>query len=164
MSIGSAPATVEGVEYPRGLIPPSRRGRSKNMIGEIIVELGFARRETVDEAVRVSREQGRTTGQLLIESGAIRPDQLARSLAERFGVDFIDLSIYDVDMGAVSLVATDIAKRYQAVPVGFMPTGDLLVAVSDPTNVLTTDEISLITGRKLHVAVAATEDIMALLA
>src|SRR5581483_3447971 len=137
MSVSTAPPEAEGVEYPRGLIPPARRGRSKNMIGDIIVELGFARRETVDEAVKLSRTQGRTTGQLLIESGAVRPDQLARALAERFGVDFIDLSMFEVDMGAVSLVDGEICKRYQAIPVGFMPTGDLLVATSDPTNVLT---------------------------
>jgi type IV pilus assembly protein PilB len=163
MSVSTAPAGAEGVEYPRGLIPPTRRGRSKNMIGDIIVELGFARRETVDEAVRLSREQGRTTGQLLIDSGALRPDQLARALAERFGFDFIDLSIYEVDMGAVNLVSGDICKRYQAVPVGFMPDGNLLLATADPTNVLTVDEISMITGKRVHPAVAAAEDIVALI-
>src|SRR5579859_1871793 len=163
MSVSTAPAGVEGVDYPRGLIPPARRGRSKNMIGDIIVELGFARRETVDEAVRLSREQGRTTGQLLIESGALRPDQLARALAERFGFDFIDLSIYEVDMGAVNLVSGEICKRYQAVPVGFMPDGNLLLATADPTNVLTVDEISMITGKRVHPAVAAAEDIVALI-
>jgi type IV pilus assembly protein PilB len=163
MSVSTAPAGAEGVEYPRGLIPPARRGRSKNMIGDIIVELGFALRETVDEAVRLSREQGRTTGQLLIESGALRPDQLARALAERFGFDFIDLSIYEVDMGAVNLVSGEICKRYQAVPVGFMPDGDLLLATADPTNVLTVDEISMITGKRVHPAVAAAEDIVALI-
>jgi type IV pilus assembly protein PilB len=163
MSVSTAPASAEGVDYPRGLIPPARRGRSKNMIGDIIVELGFALRETVDEAVRISREQGRTTGQLLIESGALRPDQLARALAERFGFDFIDLSIYEVDMGAVNLVSGDICKRYQAIPVGFMPNGDLLLATADPTNVLTVDEISMITGKRVHPAVAAGEDIVALI-
>src|SRR5579859_4729137 len=163
MSVSTAPAGAEGVEYPRGLIPPARRGRSKNMIGDIIAELGFARRETVDEAVRLSREQGRTTGQLLIESGALRPDQLARALAERFGFDFIDLSIYETDMGAVNLVSGEICKRYQAVPVGFMPDGNLLLATADPTNVLTVDEISMITGKRVHPAVAAAEDIVALI-
>ncbi len=93
----------------------------------------------------------------------MRPDQLARALAERFGVDFIDLSIFDVDMGAVNLVGGDVCKRYQAVPVGFMPDGDLLLATADPTNVLTVDEISMITGKRVHPAVAASEDILALI-
>ena len=60
-------------EYPRGLVPPTRRGRSERLIGDVIVDLGFARRETVDEAVSQSREQGRTTGQLLVESGWALP-------------------------------------------------------------------------------------------
>jgi len=77
--------------------------------------------------VQLSRVQGRSTGQLLIESGAVRPDQLARALAERFGVDSIDLSVFEVDMGAVNLVGREICPRYHAAPVGFMPGGELLV-------------------------------------
>jgi type IV pilus assembly protein PilB len=133
------------------------------MIGDIIVELGFASREAVDEAVALSRLHARTTGQMLIESGAVRPHQLARALAERFGVDFIDLSSFDVDMGAVSLIDSEVCRRYQAVPVGFLSSGELVVAIADPTNVLTIDEVTMITGRRIHPAVAAVEDILALI-
>jgi type IV pilus assembly protein PilB len=158
------PAVGEGaVEYPRGLVPPTRRGRSQRLIGDVIVDLGFARREAVEQAVAVAREQGRTTGQILIESGVLRHDQLARALAERFGVDFIDLSVFEIDMGAVNLVPGDVAKRYQAVPVGFLPDGSVLLAMSDPTNVMTRDEISMITGRGITPAAVATEDLTALI-
>jgi type IV pilus assembly protein PilB len=133
------------------------------MIGEILVELGFASHEAVDDAVKNSRSAGKTTGQYLIDMGAVRPDQLARALAERFGVDFIDLSSFDVDMGAISLIPGDVCKRYQAAPVGYMPNGDLLVAVADPTNVLTIDEIGMLTGKRVRSAVAAVEDIVALI-
>jgi type IV pilus assembly protein PilB len=150
-------------EYPRGLVPPSQRGRSERLIGDVIVDLGFARRETVEETVKLAREQGRPTGQLLIEMGALRHDQLARALAERFGVDYVDLSMFDIDMGAANLIDVDIAKRYQAVPVGFLPDRSILLAMVDPTNVLTIDEISMITGRKARPAAAAAEDINALI-
>src|SRR5438105_15280120 len=93
------PASTE-LDLPRGLIPPTRRGRSQRLIGDIIVDLGFTRRENVDEAVATSRETGRTTGQVLLELGYVRQDQLARALAERFGLDYVDLSVFDVDMGA----------------------------------------------------------------
>src|SRR5207237_6287096 len=99
--IAAAPAATvpvapadEPLDYPVGLIPPTQRRRSHGLIGDVIVELGFVRRETVDAAVSMSREQGRTTGQILIESGELRADQLARALAERFGVDYVDLSVY----------------------------------------------------------------------
>ncbi len=157
------PATPEDeLDYPRGLIPPTQRGRSQRQIGDIIVDLGFARREAVENAVIAARDQKKPMGQLLIERGELRRDQLARALAERFGVDYIDLSVFDIDMGAVSLIEADMAKRYQAVPVGFLEE-ILLLAMADPTNVITLDEMAMITGRRVRPVAAAPEDIAALI-
>jgi type IV pilus assembly protein PilB len=148
----------------RGLTAPTRRGRSHGLIGDVIVDLGLVRRETVEEAVRLAREQSSTTGQLLIESGALRQDQLARALAERLGIDYVDLSIFDIDFEAVGLLAVDAARRYQAVPVGFLEDDSVLLAMADPTNVLTLDEITMMLGHKLRPAAAAPEDVLALIA
>ena len=112
----------------------------------------------------MAREQGRSTGRVLIENGTLRYDQLARALAERLGLDYVDLSVYDIDMGAVSLIDADVSKRHEAVPVGFMPDGSLLLAMADPTNILTFDEFSMITGKEITPAAAAKEDIAALIA
>ena len=158
-----APAPEEIADYPRGLYPPAHRGRTRRFIGDVIVDLGFARRELVDDAVARSRVEGKPTGQLLIESGTLRRDQLARALAERLGLDYVDLSVFDIDMGAVNLVDVDVARNYEAVPVGFLPDHKLLLAMADPTNVLTLDEISMITGKVVSPAVAAKEDLTALL-
>jgi type IV pilus assembly protein PilB len=147
----------------KGLYPARASGRSSRMIGEVVVDLGFADRDTVEEAVRVAREQGRPTGEVLVTRGALRPDQLARVVAERFGLDYVDLSVYDLDMGAVHLIGADAAKRYRAVPVGFSEDGTLLLAMADPTNVLTIDDVAMITGRRVRVAVASVEDLDLLL-
>jgi type IV pilus assembly protein PilB len=166
MAVVSPPRGGSGeddAELLAGLIAPTNRRRSSSLIGEIIVELGFARREAVDRAIQASREGTRTTGQILLDSGEIRPDQLARALAERFGVDFVDLSVFQVDPEAVRLLDHELAKRYQAVPVGFLAEDTVLLAIADPTNVLTLDEVAMITGFKMRAAAAAPEDIVALL-
>ncbi|HMD57714.1 MAG TPA: GspE/PulE family protein [Solirubrobacteraceae bacterium] len=146
-----------------GLYAPRSQGRSTRMIGEVVVELGFADRETVEAAVAASRQQGRPTGLVLVESGVLRHDQLARVVAERFGLDFVDLSVYDLDMGAVNLISAETAKRYQAVPVGFTDDGALLLAMANPTNVLTIDDIGMMTGRRIRAAAASVEDLNLLL-
>jgi type IV pilus assembly protein PilB len=133
------------------------------MLGEVIVELGFAPRGDVEEAVRTARAGGRPTGQVLVDSGVISQAQLARALGERLGIDYVDLSIFEVDMGAVNLLLPENVRRYTAVPVGFMPEGSLIVAMADPTNVMTIDEISMITGVEVRPAVAAEADILALI-
>jgi type IV pilus assembly protein PilB len=156
-------AAQEPEAYPAGLIAPTRRSRSPKLIGDLVVDLGFARREAVDAAVEMSRGQGRTTGQLLVESGELRPDQLARALAERFGVDYVDLSEFEIDEAALALIDVDLARRYEAVPIGFLPNGTVVVAIADPTNVLTLDELSMMTGRHMQPAAAPRQDILSLL-
>jgi type IV pilus assembly protein PilB len=147
----------------KGLYPARRPGRSSRMIGEVVVDLGLADRETVEQAVATARELGKPTGEVLVQQGVLRPDQLARVVAERFGLDYIDLSVYDLDMGAVSLISAETAKRYQAVPVGFAADGALLLAMADPTNVLTIDDVAMITGRRVRPTAASVEDLNLLL-
>ncbi len=153
----------EGERAGKGVYPARKSGRSSRMIGEVVVDLGFADSDTVEEAVRIAREQGKPTGEVLVAQGVLRADQLARVVAERFGLDYVDLSVYDLDMGAVQLIGADAAKRYRAVPVGFTDDGALLLAMADPTNVLTIDDIAMITGRRVRVAVASVEDLNLLL-
>ncbi len=147
-----------------GLYPPHHPGRSSRMIGEVVVELGLADLETVEEAISSAREQGRPTGIVLVERGILRHDQLARVVAERFGLDFVDLAVFDLDMGAVNLISADTAKRYQALPVGFTDDGALLLAMANPTNVLTIDDVGMMTGRRIRPAAASLEDLNLLLA
>jgi type IV pilus assembly protein PilB len=130
----------------------------------VIVDLGYASREEVEHAIEVARNRGEMTGQVLVESGVMRRDQLARALAERFGVEYVDLSEFAVDMGAVNLVDVSLARRYRAVPVGFMADGAVVLAMADPTNVLALDEMAMLIGMKVLPAAAAPEDVAALLA
>jgi type IV pilus assembly protein PilB len=148
----------------KGLYPPRHPGRSQRMIGEVVVDLGLSDLETIEEGVAAARAQGRPTGVVLVERGILRHDQLARVVAERFGLDFVDLTAYDLDMGAVNLVSIKAAKRYQAVPVGFTDDGALLLAMANPTNVLTIDDIGMMTGRRIRPAAASVEDLNLLLA
>src|SRR2546423_4426056 len=148
----------------RGLIPASGSGRSTRLIGEVVVDLGMADRETVDRAVEVAREHCRPTGQVLLDQGVLQHDQLARAVAERFGLDYVDLSVFDVDMGAVTLMSVGAAKRYKAVPIGFGEDDALLLAMADPTNVLTIDDVAMMTGRRIRPMATSLDDLDVLLA
>src|SRR6195256_918841 len=153
----------EGPTDRPGLHPPRRAGRSARMIGQVVVDLGLAYAETVDRAVELARAQGRPTGQVLVERGVLRHDQLARVVAERFGLDYVDLSMFELDMGAVNLLNVSAAKRYKALPIGFAKDGALLLAMADPTNVLTIDDVGMMTGRRIRPAAASVEDLNLLL-
>jgi type IV pilus assembly protein PilB len=146
-----------------GLTSPSTRGRSVRRIGEVIVSLGFAEEQVVEAAVEMARDRGEPTGKVLLETSVLTPDQLAHAVAERFGLDYVDLSIFKADMGAANLMSPAAARRYQAVPVAYLDERTILVAMADPTNILAVDDIAMMTGLEVHRAVTSREDIEGLL-
>ena len=145
-----------------GLTPPLSRGRSRGFVTDVLIELGYVPEERVRQAIEEARTAGAPPEALLLTQGAVNGDQLSRAIAERYGLDHIDLSAYQVDMAAANMVSVSTAKRYRALPVGFIDKQTLLVAMADPTNVLAVDDIQIATGLDCRVAVAAEEDIEAL--
>jgi len=146
-----------------GITSPTRRGSSSRFLTDVIVDMGLVPRERVDDSIAASRSSGTTPERVLVDEGVLSNDGLARALAERYGLDHLDLGVFQVDMGAANLVSTAAAKRYQSVPVSFVDKRTLLVAMTDPSNVLAVDDIAIMTGYEVRVAVAAPEDIVALI-
>src|SRR5260221_623835 len=158
----TAPALEPDAGTP-GLTPPVARGRSSGFVTDVLVDLGYVIDDVARQAIENARTAGRPPERLLVEQGAITADQLSRAVAERYGLDHVDLSAYQVDMAAANLISVNTARRYKALPVGFVDKETLLVAMADPTNVLAVDDIQTATALDCRVAVAAGEDIEALI-
>jgi len=147
-----------------GVTQPSGPHRPERRIGEVITDLGFAKQDVVDAAIELARRSGELTGEVLVKSGVLTADKLARAVAERHGLPHIDFSTFEVDMTAANLVEPSAAKRYAAVPVGFVDERTVLVAMTDPANILAVDDLTMITGLDIARAVASPEDIEAVIA
>jgi type IV pilus assembly protein PilB len=146
-----------------GLTPPTKRTEAKRRIGDVIVQLGFAERERVETVVDEGRRAGLALGQALIAAGVVDSGQLAQALAERNGLDYVDLNVFDVDQGATSMIDSAKARQYRTVPIAFLAERTLLVATADPANLLALDDITMATGYEVRRAVASPEDIDALI-
>jgi type IV pilus assembly protein PilB len=156
----TAPAKVQRAS---GITPPTRRNDAGRRLGDVIVELGLAEREQVEAASAQGFEDGRPIGQVLVESGALDSSQLAQALAERNGLDYVDLNLFEVDKGAANLVSATEARRYRAIPIAFLDERTLLAATSDPANVLGLDDLTMATGYEVRCAVTSPEHVEALI-
>jgi type IV pilus assembly protein PilB len=154
----AVPAQGAGDGGVPGVTPPRSRGGGR-FLTDVIVELGLAEQERVEAAVEAARAAGTTPETVLLESGAITQVALSRAIAERHGLDHLDLHAFKVDMTAANLISGSAARRYDAVPVAFQGPRNVLVAMADPANVLAVDDIALMTGYEVRVAVASREDI-----
>ena len=145
-----------------GVTQPSLSGAGRRFISDIVVELGFVSPEVAEQAVEAGRRPGTTPEKVLLDSGALSEDELARALAERYALDHIDLSEFPVDSSAAGVLREAAARRYQAAPVGFTSDGTLIVAVADPADSLGLSDIAVMTKLPVRPAVASRSQLEAL--
>jgi type IV pilus assembly protein PilB len=146
-----------------GITKPRQAGGPARFLTDVIVDLGLVARDRITAAIEEARRTGRTPEDVLLEQGTLTADGLARAVAERHGLDHLDLGIFKPDMQAANLISIMAAKRYEAVPVQFVDDRTLLVAMADPANVLAVDDIALLTGKEIRPAVTSREDIQGLI-
>src|SRR5213592_2857113 len=93
----TAPALDPTASGPPGLTPPIARGRSSGFVTDVLVDLGYVAEDRARQAIEEARTAGQPPERLLLQQGSITADQLSRAAAERYGLDHIDLSAYQVD-------------------------------------------------------------------
>jgi type IV pilus assembly protein PilB len=86
----------------------------------------------------------------------------AKRLAARYRCGFIDLSEQRIDADLFRAIPADLMFRFNFVPLSSHD-GILVIAVSDPSQVMLSDELPLLLGKKLAIRVATPRQISDLL-
>lgn len=95
---------------------------------------------------------------LLIETGKVTPEQLTKITADINKIPYVNLMTAKIAPETLSLLPSEIAERYMAVPLGEMQKR-LVVAMLDAGNVQAVDFLSNKIGRPLKVYAASEEGI-----
>ncbi len=126
-------------------------------LGELLVRDGHTTQEQVNQALELQPVLRKRLGEILVEKNWTTPRAIAEALAEQYGLEFVDLSQVAVDPKTTGLLQEGFAIGHQAVPVRFLADNNVQVAVADPTNLNTTDELRLALGVGCTLAVAAAD-------
>ncbi len=138
----------------KGVTTPSKPGRHGVFLTDVIVELGFADQKQVDAVVEAARSSAKTVEELLLEHGAVDENQLSLAIAERNGLDHVDLERFEVDMSATAKISRSMGLRHRAVPIAFADDGALIVAVADPFDSMAICDIEEMTKSVVRLAIA----------
>jgi type IV pilus assembly protein PilB len=103
-------------------------------LGALLLEKGLVTQEQLDAALAERRENGGLLGETLVKLGFIFEDELARVLAEQFGVPFVNLDTIPIDVTVATVLSRELGEQLCALPVRFTAEGALVIAVSDPTD------------------------------
>ena len=142
---------MEAAHLPHPLPAIDRRGRE---LGALLLEAGVLSPEQLELALDDVRFSGSRLGEVLVQRGWTSSRAIAESLADQAGLAFVDLAQLEVDPTAAMLLPEKFARSFVALPVSFLDDTTVLVAVADPTNVVTSDDLHLVLGLEFELAVA----------
>lgn len=132
---------------------------SAGKLGELLVAEGKITPEQLEEARTAQRADGRRElGDVLLSMGYASKVDLARALAKRLRLEFVEITERDVERGAASLVDRRVLRKHGAVPLR-VEDGKLVVAMSDPTNFYALEDLSMLSGHPVRPVVALEDEI-----
>ena len=115
-------------------------------LGTLLLRVGAIDPEQLEIALTEKERSPRRLGEILVEWGWVSSVEIAKALAEQYGMPFLDLSETEVEHEAAMLLPEEAARRLQALPVRFLPDRLVLVGLADPTDVLAAEELRSLLG------------------
>ncbi|ABQ26114.1 type II secretion system protein E [Geotalea uraniireducens Rf4] len=101
-------------------------------------------------------------GVICVNDGLITEEALSMALAEQFGLEYVDLRGFKMEEAILNTLPPDAMHRYHFIPLEVRGEA-LVVAISDPTDVLKLDEMELLLDRPIIFKIAAESEIAILL-
>lgn len=131
-----------------------KMGFHRKDIGTILIERGALTPEHLPLILDRIASGDQRFGRICVQAGLVSEEELAQALAEQFGLEYIDLRKHKIDEELLAALPADLAHRFRVVPLA-MDEETLVVAVSDPTDVLRLDELELLLDRPLKIRIAS---------
>ncbi|WP_080844605.1 GspE/PulE family protein [Cytobacillus gottheilii] len=130
----------------------------RKRLGDLLVDAGLITEEQLQLTLK-EKSSGQKLGDALLQRGYVTEQQLIEVLEFQLGIPHVSLYRYPFDTNLFSIVPKDMAKRNLIIPM--KKDGDkLYVAMADPMDFYTIDDLRLSTGFQIETAIATKDDIL----
>lgn len=131
---------------------------TRKRLGDLLIEAGLLSDEQLQSALK-DKNPNQKLGDALLQRGFITEQQLIEVLEFQLGIPHVSLYRYPFDPNLFSLIPKEVAKRNLILPL--KKDGEkLLVAMADPMDFYTVDDLRLSTGFHIETAIATKDDIL----
>jgi len=132
--------------------------RNRKRLGDLLLEAGLITQEQLDYTLKHKKE-GQKLGDALVENQFISEYQLIEVLEFQLGIPHITLHRYPIDSSLTKFISEDYAKRNLIFPIK-KNDREMTVAMSDPMDYFTIDELAMSTGFQIKPVIATKEEIL----
>ncbi|MDF2629356.1 MAG: ral secretory pathway protein [Symbiobacteriaceae bacterium] len=122
-------------------------------LGDTLVAARLITPRQLELALESQQKTGGRLGEVLVQLGFVTEFDMCNTLADQLGYPFISNPEAQLETGVSALVSEALARKYSAVPLKF-DGNSLVVAMSDPLNLLAIEDLSLQSGRRIKPAIS----------
>ncbi len=127
-------------------------------LAKLLVREGIVSAAQVKECMDTFMDSEQGVSESLVALGYAEENEIVDCLSGKFGVPAMDIDGCEADESLLGLVPAETAIEKFLVPIG-IEGPDLMIAVSDPSNILMLDDLGFITGKNIKPVVASERSI-----
>jgi type IV pilus assembly protein PilB len=122
-------------------------------LGELLVRENLISLAQLREAQDEQRKAGDRLSYTLTKLGFVDQNQLTTFMSDHYGVPAINLDEFEIDEDVLKLIPRELAVKHTLLPIN-RATNTLIIAMSDPSNLIAIDDVKFSTGYNVEPVVA----------
>jgi len=131
---------------------------TEKLLGELLIERKVISKENFDKALEIQKERGGLIGEIIVELGLAKEESIAQAITAQYGFPFLPLANYEIEPEVLKIIPENVCSQYCLIPVDKI-SSNLTLAMSNPLNKEAVEDIEEITKCNVQVFVATTTDI-----
>ncbi len=131
----------------------------KTRLGDILLRKKAITKEQLEEAYKAMKMNGETLTATLVKMELFTEDELVKFISQTFGRPAIELLPLEIDKN-LTKISVDMMRKNQAIPIK-RKGNSITLAVADPYDISSLDELSFISGSQIDVVIVRESELMA---
>ena len=132
-----------------------QRSAGRLKLGALLVASGLLTQERLDQALVHQRADGGRLGEVLVRESIVGEQDLITALAGQMRIGVADAAQMTPEAKAMGLLPRDFIVRHRLMPLRVDDKGNLILAMTNPLDVITIDEVSMRTGKRVVPVICA---------
>jgi len=109
-------------------------------LGEILVERGVINNAQLKQALETQKRGEGLIGEVIIELGFAKEEDIAHCLSLQFGYPYLPLENYEISAEVIKVIPRNVCDYYCLIPIDKIG-GTLTIAMSNPLNVQAIEDL-----------------------
>ncbi len=124
-------------------------------LGQMLLKAGIIDQQQLDSALDHQKEEGGRLGYNLVKMSLISEEELNNYLARQNRIEAVNIDSIKIPQSVLDLVSAKLALRYEVIPVE-KEGRKLVVAMADPQNLFTIDDLRFSLGMEIEPHICAS--------